>query len=780
MPSMAPDIEVTDLPNFEDVTEYGVSEKAQGELWAKEVSRLINVTTSQTPPEFKGSKDMAHDTKTSYEYLSILADLVLQTFSIPIYDSENVLAEHCKGLCDQEALRAYRISLENLCNKEEEAKERGEAVLYPNRQDFFNFVDYCTAILARVICAAVDGASLHVNVLAHLARLSVKLKIVSAKPHEHSKISLDHGESGLNITLPDHYGSRGLQDDKSPNMESFFEFSLKNLEDFYEMDSYKLEGSMTSTKDFLRTLYFLQYTKFQTGISFFFRLFISSLRGTNNIRRTSITSYELCAMVYETGFERFHTMVYQDQDGDIMGTSDASSINCARNIFHVLNQATLQLNGKLKHASSRNRDEIVSSTATDNLGPGSTERVTLGSDNESVGTQISCSFSSTGKNSDSLQGPIRLKSMSNIVTIIIPLIMATPASINGLESFINRSIFAEFPEERHLHPIIPRSYDKYTAFFCLTTDEYCTKQQRGKPDDSKSLSNTLMRRRILPDKHIADIGRAMSFAHNTNEEAHPPPKKESNSERMQQYQSDVGNARNIMKAWILVEKGVIVPCKVYVYTVIFFCLLLVLGSVAVGVTIGQRISGVDPFNITTYCWVLAAFILLITKSIHVQEWTWNDFLHGRVVCKSVSELSSVTGVDDQYILTKLLQDESTSFLQTCGPYNTVFKHKSKDGFSIDRPLGLWTMRMSGLIMIEVESLRGRGLVCLDLRRGTRGAVIPNLGKQGSDKVLIHCNRLPKEKDQGSHGNFKRIRLKEGLMVWVRAVGFYGNQHAEFV
>ncbi|KAI1780016.1 hypothetical protein F4818DRAFT_401492 [Hypoxylon cercidicola] len=226
-----------------------------------------------------------------------------------------------------------------------------------------------------------------------------------------------------------------------------------------------------------------------------------------------------------------------------------------------------------------------------------------------------------------------------------------------------------------------------------------------------------------------------------------------------------------------------VKCKAYVCTFMFFCALLVAGSVAVGVAVGQRISGVDPFNITTYCWVLAAFILLVAKSVRVQDWPWNDFLHGRVLCKSVSELSSVTRIKDQLILAKLLQDESISFLETRGPYNTVFRRNSEDGFSIDRPISIWTMLLSGLIMIEVELTRGRGIVCLDLRRGTKYEHIQNLGNPRfmSDTEFIHCNRLldNKEQDAHTHDHPNKIRLAKGDMVWLRARGFYGNKHAKF-
>lgn len=224
-----------------------------------------------------------------------------------------------------------------------------------------------------------------------------------------------------------------------------------------------------------------------------------------------------------------------------------------------------------------------------------------------------------------------------------------------------------------------------------------------------------------------------------------------------------------------------VQCRLYVSSLVALCAVLVGGGLSIGVTVGERISGFDPFNITTYLWVLAAFVLLFAKSVRVQSWPWNDFLHGRVLCKSVSELSSVTGVKDQLIMAKLLQDESFSVLNTRGPYNVVFERKADDGFSIDRPLSTWTMLLSGLIMIEVETARGRGLVCLEHRGSTRYRLIRNLGEDESDSEtkFIYCDNLSGE-NQNEQGQFQKVKLKVGSFSWMRAIGFYGNKFTKFV
>ena len=218
-----------------------------------------------------------------------------------------------------------------------------------------------------------------------------------------------------------------------------------------------------------------------------------------------------------------------------------------------------------------------------------------------------------------------------------------------------------------------------------------------------------------------------------------------------------------------------VKCKLYVGTTMFLCALLVVSSVTNGMTVGDRIAGVDPFNMTTYGWVLAAFVLLVVESVRVDQWSWNDFLHGHVLCKSVSELSSVTGIDEQLILAKLLQDESESFLEARGPYNVVFCRKYGDGFSIDAPLSTQTMLFSGLFMLEVESAGRKNLICLDLRKGTETAVIKKLGPS-----CVLSEEYIYDVMEEKRGDGKRIRLTEGKLSWSRILGFSSNEDAEYV
>jgi hypothetical protein len=532
------------------------------------------------------------------------------------------------------------------------------------------------------------------------------------------------------------------------------------------------------------------------------------LRGSNKLSRTSLNRYEISVIVYETGFERFNTLVFQDQNQTFSGTAETLCIRCASTALQVLDSTA-------RHIQRREEDLALSSGPPD-------------PDPLSVGAQIKWSYfvDKDGtrcfpNEATTNLSKISLRTMNNVVSILVPLIFANPVLSNQTSSFLtlaagmNAFMLAKDVEDS----VLARTSNRISASFCLDTEEYRAAQRSRAPKAPRSLSNSFIQQNgLLAGEEVAKIGRTGSFPFATLA-AKPALQKvpnlasvattldtpsaaasrgkssyESwmNVDRIRKRQQELDAASTKMQGWVLEEKGVMVKCRTYVSIVMLTCVLLVAGGIGVGVTVGDRIPGVDPFNVTTYCWVLAAFVVLVAKSVRVHEWPWNDFLYGRVLCKSVSELSSVTGIHEQLIMAYLLQNE-TSFLQTRGPFNAVFRHRSDDGFSIDRPLSLWTLLLSGLIMVEGRSLKGMELVCLDLRRSTPFDSVPfrtefrsfgdnKLDKEGCCVSCLICE-LPKERRVGPGSGSPQARLAWGrkpLSEPFIASGIYGNPDAQFV
>lgn len=674
------------------------------------------------------------------------------------------------------------------------------------REDLFKFIDYCTAAIARVMCGAAEGEIWCPSVLAALAKISTKLKIVSTNPREFAQISVDLGVSNIDLYSSGRQDNQQQQyENRSPNQQSHsgpkqqgptpMPFTdpgpllgpLSGQPQFIRADP-SAETQIRNREDVVKAVYFRKDKKFFEFATSFLHLILVPLRGKSRFARTSLTSYEVCGMIYETGLERFRTFVFQDQDHDLMGTSDPETINYAHAAVKLLEQTVGHVRDGVKHALIPAHQNNITSVSTSNDETYEHHQTTP-SRSESVRSQFLWNYFLDGDISQPTHR-VNLESMNNVITVIIPLLLTRPLAACGLQMFVNTAIASELDFERQQKPTKPRAHKRFTGFFYLTTAEDLAVRDSQAKGHALSLSDALMgRNNLLSGKRLTDIGRVASFAQTAIGEGHEVYTRSSKDdpaflERIQKHQLQLDMLGNRMEEWVMEEKGVMVRCKLYVSLVIALALSLVIGGLVIGLRIGSSIPGVDPFGITTYCWAVAAFSTLIAKSVRVQDWSWNDFLHGRVFCKSVSELSSVTGVNDQLILAKLLDEESLSILKVRGPYNCVFNRKSEDGFSIDRPLSTWTMLLSGLLMVEVESLNGRGLVCLDLRRGTAYKIIKNVPdiepRNEKREELILCDRLPGAGNRDGQGDLNKIPLKRDKLIAVRCLGFYGNKDAIFV
>jgi hypothetical protein len=247
-----------------------------------------------------------------------------------------------------------------------------------------------------------------------------------------------------------------------------------------------------------------------------------------------------------------------------------------------------------------------------------------------------------------------------------------------------------------------------------------------------------------------------------------------------------------MLKWNIRTTEIVVLCRTYVRWVQALAALLVLGGLAIPFSVGERITGVDPFQIATYTWLLAGFTLIAAKSLFVDNWPWNDFLHGHVKCQSVSDLSEVSGIDPQIILLFLLRNEWNNLLVTDGPYNGMFRRTlerrgkktrqndagttviMRQGFSIDEPLHVYTMLASGIVPLKVRDGHGEHLICIDGRKG--GWDMANSGKSLNWMTCPNFNSEDLENmydgDAKASGERTVHMLERVKFEWARVLGVY--------
>ena len=254
---------------------------------------------------------------------------------------------------------------------------------------------------------------------------------------------------------------------------------------------------------------------------------------------------------------------------------------------------------------------------------------------------------------------------------------------------------------------------------------------------------------------------------------------------------DYDSAMNQMKAWKITPTYIKVDCRKYVISACAVAVLLVLGGLAIPFSVQSRIRGVDPFQITLFTWIASGFVLVLASSRYVSNWPWHDFLKGKVVCRSLSDLTDVSGLGTQIIIQYLLHKEWKTLLVTSGPYNGLFIRKcdprtydkrnvvpQTEGFSIDRPVALSTMYAAGFVMLKVASMDGEDLICLDGRKG--GWDYGSHGRKANWMTCRNFNEdiLESARDSGTSKKkreHKVLFLQRIEFTWERVLGLYTKE-----
>lgn len=385
---------------------------------------------------------------------------------------------------------------------------------------------------------------------------------------------------------------------------------------------------------------------------------------------------------------------------------------------------------------------------------------------------------------------ISLSSMEDIITVMVPLVITSPVVVANFTNF--RTMMALTGEVKDI--VRPFAEGQFSAFFRMYTNDFQTNRRRGVLQLSDALSRGLFSRCSLMTgaQDMVDLPVAYASARESDVAPQVGLPTYRPTDREPEKFRQLRNLTWEMDAWVIDENSVTVEHALYVWGVLAVAAVLAGGGLAIGFTVGSRINGVDPFNLATYTWVLAAFVILVCKSVQVDEWRWSDFLRRKVRCRSVSELQAVTGINEQLIMAKLLHDErGGSVLKTRGPYNMVFENRGAegdiDGFSIDRPLSTRSMLLSGLILLKVVTPQGHALVCLDARRGTDLKVVEHQGMDSKEHLVCEdVTRLsyrPKQSSDlgGSYHRPAKLQLTRSKnLKWKRVQGVYNVMDAVFV
>ncbi|KAF2204159.1 hypothetical protein GQ43DRAFT_460999 [Delitschia confertaspora ATCC 74209] len=661
------------LAKFDDCTDYGVTDIAEKELIQIEIKRLVKDAEYSGEFMFRNDQIPRLTDEQGYKDVSNLSDQIVTNFQIIKHDNSQLAIKYCPSLADESG-RTFTKSRRLLFTRygRDEATRVNRKTLEPperNQKAYFALVDYITSCVIRLLVrsASTDKNYWQNHLIAIIARWAVKLKLLSYDPAGYAQKSLNNGVDLIRTSVEEAKTNEHLT------------YIVKNSTEYNPDAEKTTEVSTVDTEMDVTMRYYRECIILRRYMEM---IVIPALNSLLSQGKSAPDKFESSVVVYKTGLERTLTSLSSDREGEITASSDITHVKTVYTALTLLQANTRYIQN---NSDKTNVDRGIS-------------------------TAISWEWPKEGSViSQSDKGETEVDKMEDLISLLVPLTLANPFQGWVVDNLME-AISSGIDDDDQVLQFKPPSKELIAAY-SITTKNYTLQSQRARnyhaDPEVCSLMKSPLRKNITPGQSISHL-----MDNRINGPADIPPsdpKKEKKN-------------HDILTRCVLSEDSIAVDCKQYVWSILAIAGLFVAGGMAIPFTVQSKIRGVDPFQMTTFIWVVTGFFIIVCKSWKVTEWPWHDFLSHRVVCKSVSDLSYVTGLDPQVILSYLLQEERRNILLTRGPYNGMFTSKTEnDGFAIDEPPHLSTMLHSGFVLLKVANEKGEHLVCMDVRKGAGAA-----------------------------------------------------------
>lgn len=626
---------------------------------------------------------------------------------------------------------------------------------------FHYLIDQITATVAQIAIRVSESEYWLVVVLACLAKLATKMKVIHSNLYQFVKSCV----VGAAYWASEH---------KSRSRYRFMASDYGDFEDDGQQRPALSDDSPIVERHVREHL---------TVSSWLAKCITTILRNLGDKKPwwTEDSYIDSCTSIFDTGLEPTGTILHQNNHGSLSGSSDKITVS-----FSSVALETVWKLGDMITAKTLN-------TYPDNT--------TIDQSELYIEFHLDLEEGGSGRGRRwTPDRPTTLLTIIDYIILVIPLSLADPIigegyrdtlhEISSLSAFgipITRQIqIRGFVALKQNKPMSTRSISKLGSSLAVPESEEIARS--GNPQNihyevSSSLLGSflldkrrcLLDRKIIPKSETTHLESALTLM-----KLKLRPRNKHREEILR-----------IATKWTIQEKAIVVPCPRYVLTVAFLTFILVAGGVTCAFVVGERIPGVDPSNLTNFSWLVGGLSILVAKSMRVSDWTWRDFLSGRVSCRTVQELSDVSGLEPQDILFFLLSSQMHGIVLPSGPFQEAFSRNSKsDGFSIDVKPNLQTLLASGIVLVHVLTLEGPALLWLRLVPGDRKThVVRPSGTTGTTKGRGFLGwRQPTFGDSGVpvcrdpprfQGDGDAIITLEQSIRWIKVLGLYNLKDAEF-
>lgn len=754
---MRPDCDLGNLPKFYSLEQYGASKDKEIALWKKEINRLVKVVNSGKPHHIQGDEQWFGEADaTGYARLDHLTMQIEHAWMICDLDNELIALDHAPDLAAMQKI----MSIEQHLRRDYDVNAQKIRYKRPLRLDRFNderyhaLVDHLTANLAQVLARLASGKFWEENFIVALAKLSAKLKwlilaydlprsvstVISTKMETMEILKADGRLPPSSVPASEARGKGG---------------DAKEESEGHEHGNKALAGQNINGKG---NRYFVVQMAFHNLLS---HLCKTSLDQLASNEETGIASdvFETSVVIYDTGYLGRRAMMCGLRDGGIGALGDLNTLHAT--------QAAVQVCGDLFKETTDENPPPTTPPASGTSGrkdPETSPSTTLywhWDELDTGGPRVGAGGSiNVLPGREPYKGQRRFYQMKAVINVLVPIQMLFGAFASALEDkFIEISTIA--PTRDRVVKFLERNF--VGTSLIQTSSFQVMRQSLIQEKGSRSVWAT----------HLAQE-RGLAPRPGIKPQLILEGKLQGIVDEWRVKIQEVEDDRAKLQGWTIDQKSITVPFKPYAWGTLALAATIVISGLLFGFLIGNRIRPVDPFNVTIFFWGFAAFLVLVLKSYKVARWDWRDFLLGKIVCHSVSEIVGVSGIKDQRLLALLLGMSSTMSLEMKGPYHTIFTRKSEsgDGLAIDIPLDTKAIAAGGYIFVKVHSLLGPALVGLSLGKwATYDCVYAKGEKDAKDGYICRDFNEFRKLRIGGKSLPSRI-LCTNALKWHRTVGVY--------
>ena len=283
------------FPEFDSLDAYHVDVTTAKGLRSDEAARLVKVVHDPTQPVLLGDSGfltslMGDDF--GYELLSKISKNISTALSLCLLDNECINVRSCTRIANRERLQKLVMQAHVAANMATPNMQIPEFSPKELLKVTFALIDYISAILARLVSQTASGSFWITNVIAILAARAAKMKYLLVNLGESANIAAEKGEDALEESQTSGGFSTSL-DDEEEECEEALRIIDANTKDGLTSDEEAAVGS-----------YCVNQNKYRSGINAAMKYILLSLRLLNRSVLPT-TTYEMCVVVYEIGFEGF-------------------------------------------------------------------------------------------------------------------------------------------------------------------------------------------------------------------------------------------------------------------------------------------------------------------------------------------------------------------------------------------------------------------------------------------------------------------------------------------